>query len=204
MRITKLSIGVAGSGATYLAPGFTPWVVIDHLQRFFNVMLGIIPSSDAIASLTMAGQFTIDPQDQDVGNLLKDNNAHYVNITRAAAVATVTDLYGHGLSTGDSVTIYGAGAPFDGEPAVVTVTSPTQYTYPCANSGPTNSPAGGARQILARVFPITAITGAARLAVPLNEGAGTPNNGIVTAVRLNITALTAGFVDFIVVQGLGI
>ena len=203
MRITKLSLGVAGSGATYLAPGFTPWVVLDHLQRFFNVMLGIIPSSD-IATAAFVGQFTIDPQDQDVGNLLKDNNAHYVNITRAAGVATVTDLYGHGLTTGDGVTIYGAGAPFDGEQPVVTVTSATQYTYPVANAGPTNSPAGGARQILARVFPITAITGTARLAVPLNEGAGTPNNGIVTAVRLQITGITAGFADFIVIQGLGI
>ena len=201
MRITKLSIGVAGSGARFLAPGFTPWVPLDHLQRFFNVMLGVIPSSDS-ATLAMAGQFTIDPQDQDTGDLTKDMNAHRVTIARVAALATVTDLYGHGLSTNDGATIYGAGAPFDGEQPVVTVLTPTTYTYPVANSG---APvAGDAKAILARVFPITAITGTARLAIPLNEGAGTPNNGIVTAVRLNVTTLTAGFVDFIVIQGLGI
>lgn len=200
MRITKLSIGVAASFARFVGPGFTPWVVVDHLQRFFNVQLGMIPSSD-IATLACQGQFTIDPQDQDVGDLTKDNNAHRVTITRAAAVATVIDRYGHGLTTGDGVTIYGAGVPFDGEQSVVTVVDPLTYTYPVLNTGATV--AGDAKAIPARVFPITGLTGTARIAIPLNSGSA-GNFGIVTAVRLNVTTITAGFVDFIVIQGLGI
>jgi hypothetical protein len=200
MRITKLSIGTAASQARFLGPGFTPWVVVDHLQRFFNVQLGLLPSSD-IATLACQGQFTIDPQDQDVGDLTKDNNAHRVTIARAAAVATVTDLYGHGLTTGDGVTIYGGGAPFDGEQPVVTFVDSLHYTYPCANSGATA--AGDAKAIPARVFSITGLTGTARIAIPLNSGSAA-NLGIVTAVRLNVTTLTVGFVDFIVIQGLGI
>lgn len=195
MRPAKFSIGVAGSNARFLGPGFTPWIVLNYLQNFFDALIYAIPSSDA-ATNTMQGQFTVDPQDMDVGNHLKDDIVHDVTITRAAAVATVTDLLGHGLTTGDGVSIFQAGAPFDGEQPVVTVTGPTTYTYPCANSGSLATGFNVAKQIIARVFPLATITGATRVIQTLSPQ-------IATAVRLNVQTLTAGYIDFGVLQGSG-
>lgn len=194
MRTTVQSIGVSGAvangtvipgGSTYVGPGFTPWTVVNYMQLTFAVTMAAIPSSDA-ATVALAGQYTVDPQD--------GNYARPVGITRVTTTATVTDP-GHGLSTGDSVSVFQGGAPFDGYIPTVTVTNATTYTYTVANSGPSVS--APTTQILsARVFPISGITGASRVAAAISAEP-------VQAVRLNVTTITAGFVDWIVQQGLG-
>jgi hypothetical protein len=192
MRPTKLSIGLAAAltnlppGITaYTGPGYTPWVPLNYMQWMFNASVALIPSSDA-ATLACQGQYTPDPQDIVY--------ARSISIARAAAVATVTDP-GHGLTTGDGVTVYQSGSSaLDGYQATVTVVNASTYTYPCANSGPTAS-GGNCSAVIARQLPITAITGTARVVAPLTLYMP------VHAVRLNITTLTAGFVDFLVTQG---
>lgn len=62
-------------------------------------------------------------------------------ITRSSSTATVTTSVTHGLTSGDYVTIAGAGESDYNVTAVITVTTPTRFTYTVANS-PT-SPATG-------------------------------------------------------------
>jgi hypothetical protein len=130
-----------------------------------------------------------------------------ISLSRVGTVATVTDTgpygLGHGLATSDSVIISGAGAPFDtpftsignGElGASITVTSDTQYTYTVANSGPTLSMTG--KVIGLRVFPHASL---AAVSTRADGNYFEP----VRAIRLNVSALTAGSVDLVVLQGMG-
>jgi hypothetical protein len=106
------------------------------------------------------------------------------------------------LSTGDSVIIKGSGSTNLDSPlaangngdlgVTVTVTSATQYTYTVANSGPT---AATAKATQLRVATVTGFTAVSTRTV---GNIGFP----VTAVRLAVSALTAGAVDLLVLQGL--
>lgn len=194
MRTTLQSIGISGAvangtvipgGNTYVAPGYTPWTPVNYLQLTFAVTMAAIPSSDA-ATVAFSGQYTTDPQD--------GNYARPVSMTRAGTTVTVTDP-GHGLTTGDSVTVFQGGAPFDGYVPTVTVTNATTYTYTVVNAGLTVA-APTVQVISARVFSISGITGATRVAAAISAEP-------VQAVRLNVTTLTAGFIDWVVQQGLG-
>lgn len=62
------------------------------------------------------------------------NTVNVSSITRVGATATVVTATAHGLSTGDSATIAGAGQTDYNVDAVVTVVDTTTFTYVVANS----------------------------------------------------------------------
>ncbi len=180
---------------TVSAVGNSQWVPINYLQRAIQIGLAVVPWSTA-TGLTCVVQETLD--DISASNI--------VTIARVTTTATVTDTgplgLGHGLSTGDSVIIKGSGSTNLDSPlaangngdlgVTVTVTSATQYTYTVANSGPT---AATAKATQLRVATVTGFTAVSTRTV---GNIGFP----VTAVRLAVSALTAGAVDLLVLQGL--
>lgn len=194
MRIVRLTYST-------LAAGVTAPIEVNYTQPTFNVTLGVIPSA-AATGLSCKAQYTLD--DQTVWR--------YVNWTQAAQVVTITDglqTFGdssanpgnpHGLITGDTITIRGSGTgtplpftSFDGT-YPVTVTNPTTYTITVTPS----QTASGASQVIPQRWADTTIIPAAT-ATRLYNNTTQP----ATAFRFVIAALTAGSVDFILLQGLG-
>jgi hypothetical protein len=193
---------------TMNAVGYSAWIPIDYTEAWFGVGVAVVLSEDG--SLTYTVQHTFDdPSPLDYTN----PNIPLVTIARAGAVATVTDLgpygIGHGLTTGDSVIIQSSGSPavLDSQPPqppfpangiigwnVASTPTNTSYTYACANSGPTTDN-GNAKAVRLRVFPST-------LAAQTSRGTVTYNYP-VRAIRLNVTAYAAGYVDMLVLQGVG-
>ena len=188
---------------TLNAAGFSQWVPIDYTEAWFGVGIAVVLSEDGNLTYTVQHTFdSMDPLDYI------SNNA--VTIARAGAVATVTDTgplgIGHGLSVGDSVLISSSGSPavLDSQPPlwgngtlgwnVATTPTPTTYTYAVANSGPT-SDNGNAKAARLRVFPSTLAAQTARGTVTYNYP--------VRGIRLYVSAYTAGFVDMLVLQGVG-
>lgn len=113
-------------------------------------------------------------------------------ITRATTTATLTAL-NHGLQVGDSITVEGAGAPFDGTYAVATVGSASTITYTVANSGATTADST-ARVMFIRVMDHSTVTGKT---ASIDGNYAFP----VQAVRLNITTPGTGQYSFTVSQG---
>lgn len=193
------------------AAASTPWIPLDRMQDSFQVGLAVIPSED-VATLLASVQVTYDP--------MGDEYLMGVTIARAAAVATATFQYQHGLTTGDTVVITGSGsAQLDSQPfgqqigppftyninqpvpiTVASTPSPTTITYAVANAGPATD-GGNAKARIYRVFPvIAALTGlSTRQQTALNSA----TLGPVTAVRLITTTITAGFIQLAVIQGIG-
>lgn len=188
---------------TLNAVGASQWIPVDYIESWFGVTIAVIPSED-ISGLTCAVQFTIDSWALSPPNL-QDR----VTISRTTTVATVTDPgpngIGHGLSTNDSVIVYGSGSANLDSPAplygtgtkgfpVASTPSTTTYTYTVANSGAT-ADTGGAYVSRLRVFTHATLTG-------ISARTNGTFNYPVRAVRLSVTAIAAGFVDMIVLQGL--
>ncbi len=176
------------------AVGTSPWIPMSYIQRAFSAAIACILSTDG--NLTYSVQQTYDQIDDSV--------LHPITISRTTVVATVTDV-AHGLSAGDTVIITDSGSsnldsPKDsgGRALPITVaTAPTAntYTYAVANSGSTTDN-GFARGKNLRVFPHAVLTA---LTARLDSNYNIP----VMAVRLIVTAYTAGKVDMLVVQGTG-
>ena len=113
---------------------------------------------------------------------------------------------GHGLTTGDSVVIKGSGSanldsplPLFGQGdvglSVASTPSTTTYTYAVANSGAT-ADGGNAKVLRQRVFTHSTLVG------QTTRQTGTYNYP-VRAIRLYVSAYTAGFADMLVLQGIG-
>ena len=181
---------------TVNAVGNSQWVPLNYDQSSFSVGLAVCPWSTA-TGLTYAVQHCFD-------DLTLFRN---VQVSRSGTTATVTDIgpdgLGHGLTTGDSVILRGTGSSVLDSPKsaigngdlgwTITVTSGTQYTYTCANSGPT-ADANVSTALGLRVYPHATLSGSTR-----QDGnyAFPPR-----AVRISVSAITAGAVDLMVLQGL--
>jgi hypothetical protein len=191
---------------TMNAAGFSPWVPIAYNESWFGVGVAVILSEDA--SLTYTVQHSFDDP------ILQYDPTNAVTIARSGTTATVTDNgplgIGHGLSTGDSVIIQSSGSTALDSPGPVltdgitgiargtvgwnVASTPTNktYTYLVANSGPTTD-GGNAHVARWRVFASTLASQTARGTVTYNYP--------VRAIRLYISAYSAGFADMIVLQG---
>jgi hypothetical protein len=186
---------------TLNAAGYSQWIPIDYVESWFGVGLAVVLSEDG--NLTYSVQFTLDETrlDQNVVN-------SRVTISRTTTVATVTDagplLIGHGLTTGDSVIIKGSGStnldsagPLYGNGDVgfnvASTPSTTTFTYAVASSG-ASADTGNAYIVRLRVFTH------ATLAAQTTRQNGSLNYP-VKAVRLYVSAYTAGYADLLVLQG---
>jgi hypothetical protein len=171
---------------TVAAVGAGPWIPVDYLQRPFNVGLFVSLSEDA-AGITYSVEHT-----PDNPNNLKGNTV--ASLTRSTTVATLTMSSAHGLSAGDSVTVFGSGDPnLDGTYAVASTPSTTSLTYTVANTGAT---AGGpyTQAILMRVFPHDYM---AAQTTRQDGNYAFP----VMAIHLHVTALSAGSATLEITQG---
>lgn len=169
------------TSVTQSAAGFSPWVPLNTKQTPFNVSLATTVASGS--TLTYSVQHTFD----DV------QNAQSCSIARSGTTATLT-LPNHGLSsTSDSITVIGAGAPFDGTYAPASITNANVFTYTVANSGATAS-ANGAKVVIMRVFDHETI-----IAKTANDDGNYMFPAYAT--RLNVTAYTSGNVTLTVNQG---
>jgi hypothetical protein len=176
---------------TFLAAvGYSPWVPIDYWQSSPpSVSLALFVGNGS--TLTATVDYTLDGMGADYQRI--------IGISQTTTTATITDTgptgLGHGLATGDLVTIIGtpknaAGiTSIDGTYAV-TVTSATQYTVTVVPSQTYN---GTANVLSARIFPTTISAVGVRTVASLNVPA--------TGVILNVTAFTAGAACLHVVQG---
>lgn len=185
------------------AAGYSQWVPIDYIESWFGVGVAVVLSEDG--NLTYSVQHTFDSPDVNASA----SGVNSVKISRTTTTATVTDTglegIGHGLSTGDSVIISSSGSkyldsqvPLYGNGIVgwnvASTPSTTTYTYTVQNLGPT-ADAGNARVDRLRVFTST-------LAAQTTKGTVTYNYP-VRAIRLYVSAYTAGFADMTVLQGIG-
>ena len=186
---------------TVSAAGNSQWIPLNYIETAFAVSVSVIPWSTATGvSYTVQHSFDDLDQSKVAGNSIQ--------ITRAAGVATVFDPgpdgLGHGMSTGDNVIITGSGPPFDTPQtsvgiqhgdlgADITVTSNTGYTYAVPNSGAL-ADSGFATVRRMRVF---------NHAVLVAQSARLDGNYAFPprAIRLKAVTLTAGSIDFLVVQG---
>lgn len=169
------------------AAGFSTPIPVDYRSTPFAIGLIGIPSSNA--TLTWGVQHTFDDPGPD--------GAGPVTYSQATTVITVTDLrtvngvQGHGLSVADSVFLNGIAGTPDGPYQVATVTSQTVYTV----TSTVNQTAAGSA--IAHNFRwsnhVSLVTQTGRLdgnyAFPIR------------AIRLNVSAYTAGYIDLIALQG---
>lgn len=166
------------------AAGFSPWIPLNRETQSMWVALGVSMSSGA--SMTYSVQQTMD----DLHKMTQE-----FSISRTTTVATVTQT-NHGLSVGDWVKVYNAGAPLDGEFSVASVTNANVFTYTVANSGVTSVAQGVANLHTARVVEHATMTGL--------TASGEGNYAFCPfATRFAITTYTSGFADFRVNQGRG-
>lgn len=167
---------------------FGPWIPLDYIQRPFNVSLFVSLSEDA-SGITYSVEHS-----PDNPNVTKGTINPVASLTRTTTTATLTFTNAHGLVTNDSVTVVNSGDPNLDGTYTVTATSTTVVTYTVANTGATaGSPYTQA--VPMRVFPhatLVALTAraAGNFAFPC------------WAVRLHITAWTAGSATLEVIQGL--
>lgn len=169
----------------FSAAGLGAPVMINYLQSAFAVALYIYFAGAALACKVQLSGDDPSQNRRQPGLPL---------VTRVTTTATVVDT-AHGLVTGSTVFVQGAGAPFD-TPAAgadITVIDANTYTYTVTNSGLTVGQNGFTLSHL-RWFDhatLGAVTASANgnLAFP------------VRAVRLNVATLTTGTVDFVVEQG---
>jgi hypothetical protein len=164
---------------TLSAAGNSPWLPVNAKQRVFA--LSLFGSISTGATLQWDVQYTFD----DLGDKLLPK------ITRSTTTATVI-LANHGLSVGDSVVVYNAGAPLDGTYDVASVVDDNTFTYTVANSGVT------ATTPEARIIRLRVIEHA-----DLHDETGRADGNIafpVTAVRLVVHDYTDGSTTLTVLQ----
>lgn len=173
------------------AVGVSPWLPLDYHQRGFAVGLYAGLSEDASAGATYSVEYT--PDNPNDSRATRNN---VVSLTRSGTTATLTFTNPHGLVAGDSAVVVNSGDPnLDGNQTVVAASSPTVITYTVANTGLTVALAA-VQAVACRVFAAaTALTAATTRQSALVQQP-------MMAVRLHVTAITAGFVLLEVVQGL--
>lgn len=165
-----------------------PWILLDYVARTFNVGLFVAPSQDA-SGIT----YTVDITPDNPNTV---NRNPVASITRSGTTVTVTMTNAHGVATGDNAVVWNSGDPnMDGSWPIASTPSDTQFTYTAANATAT---AGSVytKSSQQRVYPAaTNLTAATtRQSASLQEPC--------VAVRLRITAWTAGSATLEVVQGL--
>ena len=165
------------------AAGVSPWVPLDYIGLAFGIGLGF--SVDSAASGISA----------KVQHTFSDLAPHPVTFAQAATTVTITDPL-HDLITGDSAVILGS-APyattgFDGT-YPVTVTGVNTYTVTVT---PSQSASGQLQVATLRVFDHPTMTG---MTARADGNYAFP----VKAVRLNVTAWTAGRAILDLIQGQG-
>jgi hypothetical protein len=168
---------------------FGPWIPLDYLQRPFNVGLFVSLSQDA-SGITYSVEYS--PDNPNAGKSVANPVA---SLSRTTTTATLTFTNPHGLVTGDSVTVVNSGDPNLDGTYTAAATSTTALTYTVANTG---AAAGSpyTQAVPMRVFPH------ATLVALLVRAAG--NFAFPCwAVRLHITAWTAGSATLEVNQGFG-
>ena len=172
------------------AVGYTPWVPVDRMQLAFAVSCAVTLSSGAVLTYTL--QHTFDDS-------VTEQSRPVSVVQSASTTATITDAgppgnidNGHGLSTGDSVTLDSTQTGIDGTYGSVTVVSATQYTVVTTINQTATATFAKAKTF--RAFPN------ASLAAQTARGAASYGYPI-SAVRLNITAWTSGTATLVVVQG---
>lgn len=175
------------------ATGASDWLRIDNLQRAFAVGFDCTVGGATAPSMTYKVEHAFSTNNPDT----------VVYITRSSTTATLkfnaattpdgATWVNHGLSVGDSLQVYGAGAPLDGTYPVATVVDNRTVTYTVANSGNAVNDAGASviRLYVGTHTSITASTGttAGNYAYPINF------------IRTNITTYSAGSLTFEVNQG---
>lgn len=169
---------------TLSAVGNSPWIPLDYRQSSFSVGLAVDLDS-AAAGITYEVQHTLDNLGEKVVP---------ASISRTGTTVTVTFATPHRLNVNDSIIVEGSGFNGgDGTFSVATVPSATSLTYTSSVSG-TATGNVDTRVVLLRVFPHEFLTGKT-----------TSDDGNyafpVQAVRLNVSALTAGSATLIVSQG---
>jgi hypothetical protein len=172
------NFAVSQSGAI----GNSPWLVLDYLQRPFNVALYATLSFNG--TLTYSVQHTPDNPNVTVP----------ATISRAGTVATLSTQQAHGLSVGDAAVVVNSGDPnLDGNQAVATVVNATSFTYNVANTGALAGLPSAAAALL-RVFNHATMTG-------LTARAAGNYAYPTMATRVVVTAWTAGGVTLSALQG---
>ncbi len=155
------------------------WIPLNYFVTPFNVSIGCVCSSNINA--TYAVEYAHDSPLSSVA----------CSITRSTTVATLA-LVNHGLTTSDSIIVAGSGdANLDGTYQVASVPDQNSITYTVVNTGATVALA--AQVSVMRVFTHATIT--AKTA-NVDGNIAFP----VGAVRLRITAYTAGYVTMLVTQ----
>lgn len=164
---------------TQSAAGRTAWIPLDTLKDHFVCTVACVCSSNI--SATYSVEYSMD----------QPNYAVPCSISRSTTTATLA-LPNHGLTTSDSIIVSGSGdSNLDGTYQVASVPDQNSVTYTVADTGATTSIT--AKVAVMRVFTSTGIAGSTANDI---EDLQNPR----TAVRLNITAYTAGYVTMIVVQ----
>ena len=165
------------------AVGVTPWLSLNYRQSPFNASVAV--DFDSLGAMTYTVEHTFD----DFGAFIQ-----FVQLSQVGTTVTATFPTAHDLNTGDTLVVSGSGNPgMDGQ-FVVTSTGLTTLTYVNATSQTASSQS---TVLVARIrpFPKTAMTAKTAVAEDLYLAP-------VTAVRLNITAYTAGKATLIVNQGM--
>lgn len=176
--LTNASVSTTG--------GSSRWVTVDSMQPPFSVGLGVSVSYGSTSPVYEV-QHTFDQT---------DCNPHPVTIAcTASTTVTVTDT-NHGLQTGDSATISGAGNGIDGY-FNVTVVNANTYTYTTTLS----TYNGPAQAITNRVYPhatINTTTTASGTVTRIDGNYAFP----IYACRITLASGT-GTVSMSVIQGVG-
>lgn len=186
MRPIKVTVTptLAGGAAS-------PWIPLEYAARTFNVGLFASLSEDA-TGITYSVEYS-----PDNPNPSRATANPVASLSRTTTVATLTFAQAHGLVAGDAVNVWNSGDPnLDGSQAVASTPSPTSLTYTVANTGA----AAGSPYTQAAPMRVFAVQANLTAATTRQSGAlATP----CFAVRLHITAWTAGSATLEIVQGLG-
>lgn len=167
---------------TQAAAGASPWIPLDMQQRPFLVAL--MASLSYNGNLTYTVQFTPDNPQVTVP----------CTITISGTTATVTFAKAHNLSTADSITVLNSGdSAIDGTWAVASTPSATSLTYTVGATTLTTA-LPPCQAVLMRVFPHDTMQ---TLTTRADGNFAFP----CWAVRVNVTAYTAGSVTLSVIQG---
>jgi len=169
------------------AAGFGPAIPVDYRSVPFAVgVMGILSSN---GSLTWGVQHTLDDPGPE-GSLP-------ISYSQTTTTITVTDrrvvsgVAGHGLSVADSVFLRGISGTPDGNYQIASVISQSQYTVTSAVS---QTAAGNGSANNFRWDTHVSLTGQTTRA---DGNYAFP----VRAIRLNVSAYTAGYIDLIILQG---
>lgn len=163
------------------AAGKTSWIPVNWKSQSFGIAVAV--DLDSAGSLTYSVEHTLD-------NLYE--KIYPASGTHSGTTATINTVAAHDLNVGDWIQVVGGGTLYDGEYSIASVPSTTSFTYTTAGSGATNM-TDGAWFNRARVFTHEFLAAAT-----------TSDDGNyafpISAVRLNVTAYTAGKATLIVRQ----